>query len=237
MRLSMLTAALLASPAAAGAQLLDDRPRGPEKGAIGVSLVVAQPLGAFRDYVKVGGGIDGSVLVHLTRDRAWGVRIDGGFINYGRETKRTRLSNSIGDRIRVDVNTTNNIARMGVGPQLTVPRGPVRPYLHGTIGFSYFYTQSGVEGVDDTDNEFASTTNFSDAALSWGGGGGLLFPFKTKGTTVAVDFGARYLKNGRTRYLREGGITDNPDGTIDVSPIESEVELLVWNLGVSIGLR
>ena len=89
MRHLSLLALLLAVPAAAGAQL-SVQPRRADKGAVAIDIVVAQPLGAFRDYVKIGGGIDGSLLFNLTPDRAWGLRIDGGFINYGNETKRTR---------------------------------------------------------------------------------------------------------------------------------------------------
>jgi hypothetical protein len=236
MRHLSLLALLLAVPAAAGAQL-SVQPRRPDRGAVAIDIVVAQPLGAFRDYVKIGGGIDGSLLLNLTPDRAWGLRIDGGFINYGNETKRTRLSNTIGDRIQVDVNTSNNIARFGIGPQLSIPHGRVRPYLHATGGVAYFFTQSSVEGIDDDANDFARTTNFSDWTLNWGAGGGLLIPFTTKNNTVALDLGARYLKNGKTRYLREGSIEDLPDGSIDFSPIESEVELLVYSIGVSIGIR
>ena len=236
MRLHTLAALLLALPAVAGAQVVP-APQGPDRATISIDLAIAQPLGEFRDYVKIGAGLDGSLVWHLSADRAWGLRFDGGFINYGSETKRTRLSNTIGDRIQVDVNTTNNIARFGVGPQLQVPHGRVRPYLHGTAGVSYFYTRSTVEGIDDQNNDFAGTTNFSDWAFTYGGGGGVIIPFTTKGNTVSLDLGARYHKNGKTRYLREGSIVDQPDGSIDYAPIESEVELLVYSIGVSVGLR
>lgn len=236
MRFHSLLALLVAVPAVAGAQLHPGH-AGPDKGAVAIDIVVAQPLGAFREYVKIGGGIDGSLLVNLSRDRTWGLRIDGGFLNYGNETKRTRLSDNIGDRIRVDVTTSNNIARFGVGPQLSIQHGPVRPYLHATGGLAYFFTQSAVEGIDDEDNDFARTTNFSDWTFNWGGGGGVLIPFTTRRNTIALDLGARYLKNGNTRYLREGSIQDLPDGEIAFTPLESEVELVVYSIGVSIGLR
>ena len=236
MRYHSILALLLLAPAAAGAQLQLAR-SGPDRGAFSIDVVVAQPLGAFRDYVKIGGGIDGSLLVNLSRDRAWGLRVEGGFLNYGNETKRTRLSNTIGDRIQVDVNTSNNIARFGLGPQLSVPHGRVRPYVHATGGLAYFFTQSSVEGIDDQENDFARTTNFSDWTFNWGAGGGLLIPFSTKSNTVSLDLGARYLKNGDTRYLREGSIRDLADGSIEITPIESEVELVLYSVGVSIGFR
>jgi hypothetical protein len=236
---SLLLAATLAiagaTPASAQSSDLPSR-TGPVRAQFDIGLAVAQPLGAFREYVKIGGGLEGSFIWNLTRDGAWGLRFDGGFLNYGRETKRTRFSNTVGDRIRVDVNTTNNIGMLGVGPHLQVPHGAIRPYLHGTVGFSYFFTESSVEGVDDQ-LDFARTTNFSDAAFTYGGGGGLLIPLRVKSAPVSINVGARFLHNGETSYLREGSITDNPDGTITISPLKSEVELMVYHLGVNIGIR
>ena len=210
--------------------------QGPVRGQFNVGLSVAQPLGAFRQYVKVGGGVEGGFLWNLSRDGAWGIRADAGYLIYGSENKRTRLSNSIGDRIQVDVSTTNNIGTFGIGPSLQVPRGAVRPYLNGLVGFSYFFTESSVEGTNN-DIDFARTTNFDDATLTYGGGGGLLFPLSVKTAVVSIDLGARFLHNGETKYLREGSIQDNPDGSITFTPIRSEVELIVYRLGVNVGFR
>ena len=233
----LLAALALAGGTRASAQILSEpKPTGPVRASFDIGLAVAQPLGAFREYVEIGGGLEGSFIWNLTRDGAWGLRFDGGFLNYGRETKRTRFSNTVGDRIRVDINTTNNIGMLGVGPHLQVPHGAIRPYLHGTVGFSYFFTESSVEGVDDQ-LDFARTTNFSDAAFTYGGGGGLLIPLRVKSAPVSINVGARFLHNGETSYLREGSITDNPDGTITISPLKSEVELMVYHLGVNIGIR
>lgn len=238
MRPAILLLALSATVSeSARAQLLDSpRSRPQDRVSGGIGLTYAQPLGAFRNYVQYGFGAAGSLVIRLDHPGVFGLRVDGGYVNYGTETKRARLTSTIGDRIRVNVNTTNNIAAFGVGPQLMVPRGRVRPYINGSVGFSYFFTESSVEGSNNS-QQFASTTNFDDTTLHYGGGGGIVIPFSTKTTPVALDIGARYLNNGRTRYLREGGITDQPDGSIIVDPIESRVELVVWSVGVTIGRK
>lgn len=238
MRTTLLLFALVAAvPVSARAQLLE-RPhsRPQDRASGGIGLTYAQPLGAFREYVKYGFGAAGNLVIRLDRQGIIGLRVDGGYVNYGSETKRVRLTSTIGDRIRVDVNTTNNIAALGIGPQLMVPRGRVRPYVNGAVGFSYFFTQSSVEGSNDSE-QFASTTNFDDGTVHYAGGGGLMIPFATRTTPVALDIGARYVNNGRTRYLREGGIRDQSDGSIIIDPIQSRVELLTWSVGVTIGRK
>src|SRR5690606_28950707 len=173
-------------------------------------------------------GIAGSGLLSL--------RADGGFVVYGDESKRVCFSETVGCRIEVDVNTTNNIAYFNLGPELALPVGPIRPYANASIGFAYFATTSSGEGVGQ-DDDIASTTNFDDATFAWQAGGGLRIPISHGRTPVAIDLGARYNTNGRVEYLREGDITDNPDGSITINTQRSEAHLVTYHLGVSIGLR
>jgi hypothetical protein len=109
-------------------------------------------------------------------------------------------------------------------------------WRYATAGGSYFFTQSSVGGSDDGD-QFASTRNFSDNVPSYGYGGGVFVPIAVRNALVGLDLGARFIRNGHTRYLREGGVTDLPGGGYSVSPIESETSLVVYHLGVSVGLR
>ena len=102
----------------------------------GVSFDVGQPSGAFNRYVDEGFGIGAHGLYRVGRSGAFAVRLDGGFLNYGRETTRVALSSTVGGRIMVDLTTTNNIAWLGVGPQLMAPSGAIRPYVNGTAGLS-----------------------------------------------------------------------------------------------------
>ena len=162
--------------------------------------------------------------------------MDGGFVNYGSETKTACISSTLGCRVTVDVNTTNNIAFLGVGPQLMAPDGHLRPYVNGTVGFSYFFTESSLKGSDDNVT-FAQTTNFHDAVFASAVGAGLYVPLRRGPTPISLDRGARYNWNARTRYLREGSIVDLPDGSIEFTPIESRTDLVTWKVGVTFGGR
>jgi hypothetical protein len=232
-------AALAAAPAAARAQLAlppAEAARRPLRFFGGAEALYARPQGDFARYVDHGWGASGHFLVALDRAGAFALRLDGGFLNYGNERKRACLSETVGCRVTVNVETSNNIAFLGVGPQLMAPNGHFRPYVNGTVGFSYFFTQSAVEGTGNG-SRFAQTTNFDDAVFSTAAGAGLYVPVRAGRTPISLDLGARYRWNGKTRYLREGSITDLPSGDIAISPIESRTDLVTYQIGVTFGAR
>lgn len=197
-----------------------------------INFAVSQPLGAFNDFVGEGYGLTGGFVWNLDRDRVFGIRVEGGFLQYGNETTRGCFINC---RIPVDINTSNDIAFAGVGPQITVPAGPFRPYLNATAGFSYFVTHSSVSGRDSYDNQF-DATNHDDGVFALTGGGGFLVPLSMRRVPVLLDVGATFHRNGEATYLRKGSITDNPDGSITINPIRSEANFITYRLGVSIGI-
>lgn len=53
-----------------------------------MSFLVAQPRGAFRRYVTDGVGVGGHALYRIDRPGAVAVRLDGGYLTYGRQTLR-----------------------------------------------------------------------------------------------------------------------------------------------------
>ena len=132
----------------------------------------------------------------------------------------------------VDVTTRNNIYTMGAGPLITFSDGPIKPYITGTIGFSYFATESGVSGTNNGD-DFAESTNFDDFTFAMVAGGGIRVRLKDGNTPLFIDFSSEYHRNGQASYLREGSIVDNGNGTLSYTPIQSETNLMLIKLGVS----
>ena len=243
---TILLAALLAAPGALAAQdddcdcdyddreYYEDRPTG---GFAGGSFTIAQTQGEFADYVDAGLGGSLHYIHALDRDGWLALRVDGGFVIYGYERQRVPLSPTLGGRILVDLTTSNDIAWIGVGPQIGVPDGTLKPYVNGYGGFSYLATTSSVEGISHYDDEnIFSTTNFDDWSFSYGGGAGVYIPVRRGAQPVSIDLGVRYHNNGQAEYLREGGIQDNADGTITVFPVRSDTDLLTFHIGFSIGI-
>ena len=197
-----------------------------------IRFTVSQPIGAFEDFIGEGYGVTGGFVWNLDRDRVFGIRAEGGFVQYGNERTSHCLINC---RIGVDVNTSNDIIFAGIGPQITVPAGLFRPYLNATAGLSYFFTHSSVSGDDEYDDYF-DTTNHDDAVFALTGGGGFLIPLSMRRTPVLLDIGATFHRNGKATYLREDSIRDLPDGSIRISPIRSEANFVTYRFGVSIGI-
>lgn len=190
---------------------------------LGLGALLAQPTGEFADNVGLGFGLGGHMLWEPDPDRVFGLRADASYLIYGSETRRYQLL----PLVDVDVTTNNQIAGFQFGPQLSVGRGAVRAYGYGQIGFSYFATTSSVEG--------SGSTNFDDFTFARAVGGGVRFQLTHGRTPVALDLGARYLYNGRARYLREGSVEVSGD-VVTITPVESQTNLILYQLGVSIGL-
>jgi opacity protein-like surface antigen len=142
------------------------------------------------------------------------------------------FSQTVGGRILVDVSTSNTIIGVGVGPEFAVPYGPVRPYVQAGFSGVLFRTVSSVSGTRSSDEPIATTTNLSDWTRAWVAGAGLRIPLGGRDAPVDLDLGLRYHRGGEARYLREGSIIDNPDGSITINPLVSQTPFMVYSVGV-----
>src|SRR4051812_19429290 len=142
------------------------------RSAVDISFMQSRPTGAFQKNIGLGYGGNAAYLFRVDRAGWLSLRADGGFAVYGSEHFHALLSPTIGGRIQVKVNTTNNVIPLSVGPQLQWPTGPVRPYVHAGIGGQYFFTESSIEG-NDSNLDFASTTHQSDWTSAWVAGAGV----------------------------------------------------------------
>ncbi|HYT05461.1 MAG TPA: hypothetical protein VEM13_11345 [Gemmatimonadales bacterium] len=205
-------------------------------GAGGIGGILGVPVGEFRNYVSLAGGVGGSFAVNLDRAGAVSLRVDAAYLTYGHENRPVFLSGT-GGLVSLNMGTDFFIASLRAGPQLTLGQGRVRAYGFGTMGASYFATRTALTDGGCGCYDLASTTNYDDGALSLAGGGGLLIDLSRGRHPVSLDLGASYVRNGQVSYLREGSIVENPDGSLTLSPVQSAADLVVLQLGVSIGLR
>lgn len=201
------------------------------RSVLGLQFIWVEPQGEFGYVVEDGYGMSGHGVFNLSRQGIVGLRLDGTFIVYGHEHFSQPLSPTI-PRVWVDVTTDNIIGSGFIGPQITLGHGAVRPYVHGGFGFSYFATNSSVDG-DPYHYYSLGSTNFDDLAPALTGGGGLYLALSRR---VLLDMSAQYMHTGRVEYMREGGIYEDPDGSLWFEVLESEVSLWMWKLGVSFAI-
>ncbi|MGI9078659.1 MAG: hypothetical protein ACR2G6_15215 [Gemmatimonadaceae bacterium] len=222
-----------ASSVAAQSSFFKDRER-PSRFTLGGDLVMSQPRGEFSNNVGNGYGAEFTGLFHLDRRGFFSIRGDVGGVQYGRESQEIPFSPITG-RVRLDLETTNQIAWGAIGTQLMIPEGPLRPYANASIAYTDFSTTSSLRGTDD-EYEALSTQNQHDGSRAYIFGGGVLIPFGNRITSGALNLGGRYYYGGEATYLREGDITDNPDGTITLAQRRSRTDLVLWQVGVSFRL-
>jgi hypothetical protein len=212
------------------------------------TLVISSPQGEFDDNTDTGWGFEGSYVRSITGNRVVGIGLSGSFLSYGNTSRRAPLSTTIPD-ITVEVETSNNTAFVLGLIEVRVP-GRFQPYLQAAAGGGFFYTTTSLEDTR-TDQVILSDTNQSDATLVWGGGGGLRFrvwegqpdpeedaaarPESLSRSRVYIDVGARYLKGDEVEYLKEGSLVTD-DGEFDIDPrlARSEIELVRYQIGVTV---
>lgn len=221
--------AALAVPGEAGAQSFPDRIAG--EGFMWGQ--VASPVGEFDTHVDVAGGFGLGGLLYMNDQRYAAVRLEGDLVVYGTETFRAPLSPTI-PFVDVDVRTTNSILSAGVGPQVFLTTGPIRPYIFGTVGLAYFFTETSVQG-DYDEEPFASTTNFDDLNMSLNGGGGVSVGVYQGDVALNLDLSVVYSHNGLTEYLTKGDLRRLPRGGWVADPILSDANLVTFRVGFSVG--
>ncbi len=218
-----------------------DRDHSYEPLALNLALVAGVPTGEFAQHVAAGAGLGAVTVYDLDRHGVLGLRLDGSLLLYGHQTRRRPHAqvvqlvdpNRFGRVGPMDVETDNLIVSAMIGPQLTAPTGPVRPFLTAGVGYSFFLTVSSVswERCYDDEEETERAINFADATPAWSLGGGIEIDLTE---SMALTIGGRYLRNGTARYLKAGSIQETSDGYLYFDPIESRADLLTIQIGISL---
>jgi opacity protein-like surface antigen len=221
-----ITVLVVAPAGGAGqAEPVVQRERSRFSGAL--ALLNTQPLGGL----KTGPGVGVDLSAAYALDPAHRFRIRGEFraAGYGSETRRACLSTTVGCLIELDVDTNYGFLYGGAGPEIAIPVVGSELVLDATAGVGSFTVSSSVSGVSD-DEDILSTTNFDDTFFSWSTGGELRIPVSSQ---LSVAVGGRYQHNGEASYVPEGGITENPDGTVAIGALTSDANMVTLTLGIA----
>lgn len=140
----------------------------------------------------LGDHLGGSVRVlrRLDGDGWLRLRVETGVLLHGRES--FSVPNSDGE-----MRLTNTMAFVGVGPQIQLPHGPVRPYAHALAGGNYLFTRADNPGPDAGSDPVEITTTYETGTWAWGGGAGAYVPV-ARG--VLIDAGITWREGGEVTF-------------------------------------
>jgi hypothetical protein len=203
------------------------------KGSLGLHLQVTEPKGDFAANTNNGFGLGGYVMRALDSNQLLNLRGDLSFVSYANSRRRIPLAGS-GGLIQLDLRTSSNIVSVVAGPQLLGPTGAFTPYATALGGFSVFWTESAVEGSQDTNAPFASTTNSSDAVWAYGGAVGSYIRVHKGANAVRLDLGARFLRHDDVRYLTADRVRQAYDNNAPVVPVRGRADFITYYLGVNV---
>lgn len=235
MRTHLALAAALLAVAAPAARAQSDAPpsfsrapspAGASRFALGLSFDVAQPVGEFRSTVANGWGGSGHALVRVDGAGVLALRADAGLLSYG----RSRADAAVPGFPDLYRETSHQIFWAGVGPQLMVPGGPVRPYVNAQVGLAVFNTGTTLKRDEpfDDDDDVDYRNDDNDATRTWGAGGGVLVRL---GRGASLDLGARYHNNGAVAYRYEGPGGAGAGGVAGYG----RANLWTYRIGLSLG--
>jgi hypothetical protein len=189
-----------------------------DRGAFGADFVVAQPLGEFRRNGDVAGGLS---VFGVTSGGPLALRVEASWLAYDAQYQGYGVS------------TLSQIGTLGAGPQLTVGSGALRFYGFATLGGSLFWSNASYDGCG------CSGSDWLNGHTTWmrSAGGGVLLGLTAGRTPIAIDIGARGVRHDRVTYVPAGGLTQNPDGSFSAQQVTTPVDMRVYQIGVSIGIR
>ena len=217
--------------ATAGAQSSTHTPTGVFSGRI--ALAVSDPQGDFGKNTGTGYGLDLSGLWRLEKQGILNLRFDGTFLSYASTTRRVPFVGT-GNLVKLDLKTSSNIFTLVGGPQLLGPKGVFTPYVSALGGFSYFGTNTSVEGSDNTNNDFASTTNSSDFSLAYGASAGAyLRVYKSVKQDIRLEFGGRYPRHDNAKYLNDQRVEEGYQANRDPIPLRGRADFVTYYLGIN----
>lgn len=212
------------------------------QGQAAFDFLLTFPQGEFKessDNIGYGLGID---LNYVIPRLPLSVGLTGGFSIYGTREFRVPFYGT-GNLVHVQLTTHNNIATGHLFLRVQPQQGAFRPFVEGLVGLHYLWTESEVKDERYEDRDFAGSTNLSDAAFSYGAGGGIQYcvyrgesDTPGKGLEVLIDLKVRYLFGGKAKYYDENSIVmDNNEPRLDeTNAKESTTDMLQTMIGVAV---
>ena len=233
--LRVLILGLWAAPLAA--QVLAPRePKWTDKWNFGIGGFGGIPVGEFRQADDGGGGIDIMLGFQPFRRQPLSIRGNVVFLDYGglRQRGYQEVCDQFGSCFleEVEFDARNHTAFfLQAGPEFMFTDGKWRPFGFALVGRTFFSSTMVLPESNTLDGDVVfSSNNFSTAY-----GLGIRRVTSRWGRETGFELSSRFTRNGKARYLTEGDITQNSDGSFSITPREGAANLVGIHLGFWVG--
>ena len=263
--LGTVVLAALGSPMAASAQIAEEE-LGSPWGELFVHGEFAVPVGDFAYEANLGWGGGLGALVYLHQERLAALRVEGSLLSFGGESFGHDWDDDVffaedGDEWHYGEDhdgyrggSSNYLGSIGVGPQVYLASGTIRPYVFGTVGMSYFSARQGISssyaGLEDGEIEHFAVpveADFDEWSLSLKGGAGLSVLLSDGARPWSMDMSASYQNTGASGHFiwtdfDEPGIPEGHGRFRDrhyrgaFAPMPNRSSQLTFRFGVSVGV-
>lgn len=226
---------LWAGPLAA--QVIQPRqPSWTDKWNFGIGGFGGIPVGDFRKADNGGGGIDVMLGFQPFRREPLSIRANAVFLDYGglRQAGYQEFCDEFGSCFleEVEFDARNHTAMfLQIGPEFMVTDGKWRPFGFALVGTTVFNSTMVFPESGTTEGEAI----FTSSNLSTAYGLGLRRVGTRWGREIGFELSSRFTRNGKARYLTEGGITQNSDGSFTITPREGAANIVGIHLGLWVG--
>ena len=217
-------------PWASPVEAQDDREWNPRLLGIDASFMLSEGLGRFGELSGGGLGFTSGITWMPSQSGNFGARFDLSLNIYDRSHHPTCLTTPCW--MKGDIVTTNGIFQFGVGPEWTISRGPIQPYLFATVGPSVFYTSLGMDWLCNEGNsgDYCSENYHSDWGITARTGGGLRYHFSE---IIGLNLGFAYQYHGTRKYMVKGDLGLYEDGTVKIDNMRhSRADNLSFEVGM-----
>lgn len=187
-------------------------PAGGYKFLSGGYLAGAFPMGDWGEIAGFGLALDGA-SVAKPAGKPFGLRSNFGLLYNFSRTVDVPAGN-VGPNDQLSIETKNWSLFFGLGPEFSMPKGDVAPFIFGTVGFDTYWTGSELSGTANG-SSYSAKHGDNRIAFAWSAGLGIR---KKKMEGVGVEVSAEYRSGIRHDFLLPedvrvtgAGVTANRD--------------------------
>ncbi len=186
------------------------------------------PTGDWAKVASAGLGLDGTTIGRLDANSIFAVRSEFGWAyNFSRTVDVPSSQLAPGDQLAIQ--TSSNLLYLGVGPELSRPKGDLRGFVFGTVGFNTNWTNGGLDGTVNG-GRYSSNVGATSTAFAWSVGGGLRKMMKgVPGGKIEVS--VEYRAADGHNYLLPADVHSSAGGNVDWQRKSNQQQQLLLRIG------